>query len=261
MIASGKFDLPVPSAGDIFDSYATLQGMAAGRTGAASGHAAWLGGWLLAVFGLDAAGIAALVAGAVAGAVVLAVDDQRSRVKELLRHGICDFVVNDLDEAQRILKNEVRKRQPASVCLPAAPEVIAVEMVERGLQPELLAGSHPAAANPLLERGAVWLQNQKQNGPLLTWRLKNEAAAWAAGPVLARVDELAAAALDEDDAATPSRIQWLRRAPRYMGRRLAVERCVRMNEAEADRLLRTIRGDATLAAKLSLRRDGASAEI
>lgn len=248
--------MQLPAVGQVFDAYAVLQQMAVRGGAEHTGYAAWLGGWLLTVFELDAGGISALIAGAVGGAAVLAVDAQRDRVKELLRFGICDFVVNDLDEAVRILKNEVRKKQPVSVCLAADLEASVAEMVERGLQPEVLAGRHLAAASVLTERGAMWLRDEPGMWPLASWRLRTEAASWAAGPVLARVDELVAEALDASSTETPLRRHWLQRAPRYMGRRLAGERCVRMTDEELKQVAKMLGGDATLAAQVIVLRDG-----
>lgn len=261
VVTLDKVELQVPGAGEIFDVHAGLQRVATERDAAGQGHSAWLGGWLLAVFELDAAGIAALIAGSVAGAAVLALDAQRERVKELLRYGICDFVVNDLDEALRILKNEVRKKQPVSVCLSADPEAMAREMVERGLQPEVLAGRRASAASELVDRGAVWVHAGSLSRALVAWRLRNQTAAWAAGPVLARVDEMVASTLDDGGSDTAWRRHWLQRAPRYMGRRLAVKRCVRMSNAEMERLAEAFRNDAALAAQVILSRDGVVFEI
>ena len=206
-------------------------------------------------------GIAALVAGVVAGAAVLAVDSDHERAKQLLRHGICDFVVNDLDEALRILKNEIRKKQPVSVCLSAGPEEIAKEMVERGVQPEGIAGRDLPAAGPLRDRGAAWLEAGTADGALVAWKPRDEADVWAAGPVLAQVDVRAAAALEENAEETPWRRRWLQRAPRYMGRKLSSERCVRMSDTEAARLEAAIRKDEALAGKVVLSRDGTAVDL
>ena len=258
---SAKSELAMPAVGEVFDAYASLRGLAKGQTKVAPSHDAGLGGWLVSVFDLDAAGIAALVAGAVAGSAVLAVDGQRERGKQLLRYGICDFVVNDLDEALRILKNEVRRKQPVSVCLSADSEASAREMVERGLQPEMMAGRNVLTAGPLRDRGAARLEAGTAPGELVTWKLRNEAAAWAAGPVLARVDELAAGALGEDVEETLWMRRWLQRAPRYMGRRLGAERCVRMRDAEARRMMVALHKDAALAAQVIVVRDGTPVEL
>lgn len=241
-------ELPVPAVGEIFDVFAGLENLAGMQP-----ERAGMGGALIAVFDLDAAGIAALIAGCVAGAAVLGADARRETLKQLLRYGICDFVVNDLDESVRILKNEVRKKQPVSVCFSAEPEAVVREMVERGLQPQLLAGRMVTGCDALEERGAARLASGAGEGTLYSWKLRDGAAAWAAGPVLTRVDELAASALDESATTTPWRRRWLQRAPRYMGRRLAVQRCVRMNDAEVARLVGALGKDEALSVQVVLR--------
>ena len=42
-------------------------------------------------------------------------------VRHCVRNGIADFAVKTLDEALRILKNEIRKRQPIAVLLERQP--------------------------------------------------------------------------------------------------------------------------------------------
>ncbi len=255
--AEAKDNLALPSAGSVYDAYAALMRLAKQRRGPEPDQPPGLGGWLLAVFSLHADGIAALVAGAVAGAAVLGMDAERERGKQLLRYGVCDFLVNDLDEALRILKNEVRKRQPVSVCLTAEPPGCGRAMVERGVQPEILAGRWIPEAEPLRERGAVWLEAPESDGCLVTWKPKTEGAGWAAGPLLGRADALAVDALDAAADETPWRRAWLQRAPRFLGRKLGTERGVRMSDAEAARLAEAIGQDEALAEKLILTRDGA----
>ena len=185
------------------------------------------------------------------GAAVLGLDADRERGKQLLRYGICDFVVNDLDEAVRILKNEVRRNQPVSVCLPMAAPLCAREMVERGLQPEVLAGERFVEAEQLRERGAVWLEADAGASELVEWRLRSGTGGWAAGPVLAKVDQLAAEALAAE---AQWRRRWLKRSARYLGRRLGASRCVRMNAAEAVRLVEAVRQDRELAGQVMVAR-------
>ena len=76
-----------------------------------------LGGQLLLYIGLDPEGIAVAMASNVAGAASLGLESDVGRAKEALRAGVCDFLVNSLDEALRILKNEIRSRRPVSVVL------------------------------------------------------------------------------------------------------------------------------------------------
>ena len=65
-------------------------------------------------------------------------------------------MVNNLDEALRILKNEVRKKQPVSVCLEGDLAATLHEAVERGLQPDLLAlPGTTDAVETLIQRGAI----------------------------------------------------------------------------------------------------------
>jgi hypothetical protein len=243
-------DIALPAVAEVYDACATVMHLS---------HAQWnssAGGRLLAVFGLDPEGIAAVVAGCVAGAAVLAVDADRERGKQMLRFGICDFVVNDLDEALRILKNEVRKKQPVSVCLAADPEGCAREMVERGLQPDLLAGALHEPTAVLQERGAVLLTADEvaHPGQRVLWRFRG-ASAFVPLHILTQVDHLAADALDPRVAETPIRRLWLERAPRYLGRKLAAERSVRMSAAEMARFQAALAGDAALAAQIEVQAD------
>jgi len=45
------------------------------------------------------------------GAAFLGIDVDPERIKKRLKTGYCDFLVNTLDEALRILKNAVRKKE------------------------------------------------------------------------------------------------------------------------------------------------------
>src|SRR3569623_3134903 len=77
-------------------------------------------GKLVLVRGLDADGTAVSVAATSAGGACLAVDSRAEVCRAALRAGACDFVVNSVDEALRILKNEIRKRKPVSVAVAMA---------------------------------------------------------------------------------------------------------------------------------------------
>ena len=97
----------------------------------------WGGGLVLCCGeGCAASGVPAAVS--IAGGVTLALDSDGSAVKAAMRRGELDFVVNTLDEALRALKNEVRVRRPLSVGLIAEGRAALKEMVERGVQPDLL---------------------------------------------------------------------------------------------------------------------------
>jgi hypothetical protein len=189
-----------------------------------------LGGKLLLYRPMDREGAAVALAGNIAGAATLGVDSEDDRLKQGLRHGFCDFLVNNLDEALRILKNEVRKQQPVSVCLEADFAATLREAIERGLQPDILAFTeHREYCAILLERGAIQLDLEKFSESLsgwTTWTAKNSAALW-----LPKVDALASEVLPAGD----FRLRWLKFAPRYLGRSMAGERHVVMAAEEAER--------------------------
>jgi urocanate hydratase len=114
---------------------------------------AWQGKLVL-VRGLDAEGRAISIAATIAGAACLALDARTDVCRATLRAGACDFVVNSIDEALRILKNEIRKRKPVSVAV-AMPEPPALEeLVARGVAPEAFLVTTPAAAEPVGTRFA-----------------------------------------------------------------------------------------------------------
>ncbi|MGB7189056.1 MAG: hypothetical protein WBD10_02870, partial [Acidobacteriaceae bacterium] len=110
-----------------------------GRFEALMGLSADVGGWLLLYAGLDRNGVAVAMASNVAGAASLGIEPNAERAKAALRAGVCDFVVNDIGEALRIVKNEIRQRRTVSVVLQGAVDAAVAEIVERGVQPEVLA--------------------------------------------------------------------------------------------------------------------------
>jgi len=114
------------------------------------------GGKLLYVGEPDEAGCRLLRAANIAGAASLAASAEPSVLRQAMRQGAIDFVVTSLDEALRILKNEIRKKQPIAVGVSIAPELIVREMQERGVQPDLLALDLPE----FLARGAHRIEPQ-----------------------------------------------------------------------------------------------------
>ncbi len=74
----------------------------------------------------------------IAGAASLVATADRAAQKQAIRDGVADFLVNSLDEALRILKNQLRKRETVAVCVGLAPEAVEREMQERGVLPDLL---------------------------------------------------------------------------------------------------------------------------
>jgi len=96
----------------------------------------WPGSLLLAV-GLTPIGSALSLAANIAGAASLAIDPRPEACRAALHSGACDFSVNTLDEAMRILKNQVRQRRPVSVALEAPPTPAVAELLDRGVLPQL----------------------------------------------------------------------------------------------------------------------------
>jgi urocanate hydratase len=95
----------------------------------------------------SATGVPAAVS--IAGGTTLALDPDAAAVKATFRAGGIDFVVNTLDEALRVLKNEVRQHKPLSVALISEMEPVLEEIAARGVLPDLQVTLEPPD-NPLL---------------------------------------------------------------------------------------------------------------
>jgi hypothetical protein len=107
--------------------------------------------------GVSVSGLAAAVS--IAGGTSLVVDPDGAAVKRVFRNGGVDFVVNSLDEALRILKNEIRKGTPVGVAVVADIGAVVAEMQERGVVADLEWGGivepSEALVRWLAERGWV----------------------------------------------------------------------------------------------------------
>ena len=82
------------------------------------------------------------------GAAFLGIDVDPERIKRRVKTGYCDVMVNDLDEALRILKNAVRKREATSVGLVGNCADVIPELARRGVVPDLLT-DQTSAHDPL----------------------------------------------------------------------------------------------------------------
>src|SRR5260370_34450303 len=82
------------------------------------------------------------------GAAFLGIDVDPERIKKRLKTGYCDFMVNTLDEALRILKNSVRKKENVSVGLVGNCADTIPELAERGAVPDILP-DQTSAHDPL----------------------------------------------------------------------------------------------------------------
>jgi len=201
-----------------------------------------LGGKLLYAGELDGQGRALLVAGNIAGAASLAASAGAAAQKQAIRDGVADFLVTSLDEALRILKNEIRKRETVAVCVGTAPEAVEGEMLERGVLPDLL----PRAGR------TVALGSQ----PVLSWRVDAAPAHW-----LPRLDAIALDCVGNiADARSATARRWLRLAPRYLGRLAQGLRLLRCKpEFAQDFAVRVEdavrRGEIAAAVEIALNRD------
>jgi urocanate hydratase len=80
------------------------------------------------------------------GAAFLGIDADADRIKRRVKTGYCEVMVNNLDEALRMLKNAVRQRKSASIGLIGDCATVLGELAQRGVVPDLLADQqHPAA--------------------------------------------------------------------------------------------------------------------
>lgn len=103
-----------------------------------------LAGKLVVAGGMGRMGGAQPLAATMNGAAFLGIDVDPERIKRRIRDGYCDICVNDLDEALRILKNAVRKKEAISVGLVGNCAEIIPEMARRGIVPDLLTDQTPA---------------------------------------------------------------------------------------------------------------------
>jgi urocanate hydratase len=103
-----------------------------------------LAGRLVVAGGMGGMGGAQARAATLNGATFLGIDADVASIKRRVKGGYCEVMVNNLDEALRILKNAVRKREPASVGLIGNAAELMPECVRRGVLPDLLTDQTPA---------------------------------------------------------------------------------------------------------------------
>ncbi len=174
-----------------------------------------LGGKFLFARELTPQGRALLVAGNIAGAASLAATADPDAGKQAIRDGVADFLVNSLDEALRILKNEIRKGETVAVCIASATETVEREMRQRGVAPDLL----PPFSSSVVQPSSQTLRQiehcaEPLDQVLVTWRVATAPAQWLPKLDALFFDCLRTTAGTEGYAAR----RWLRLAPRYLGR-------------------------------------------
>src|ERR1700742_4743504 len=97
-----------------------------------------LAGKLIASGGMGGMGGAQPLAATLNGAAFLGIDVDPERIKRRVKMGYCDVMVNDLDEALRILKNAVRTGEATSVGLVGNCADVIPQLARRGIVPDLL---------------------------------------------------------------------------------------------------------------------------
>jgi urocanate hydratase len=176
-----------------------------------------LGGRLFYAGALDTQGRSLVVAANIAGAATLAASADHAAQKQAVRDGVVDFLVNSLDEALRILKNQLRKRETVAVSVASELSAMEREMNERGVAPDLVRNDVGTATQngrlieaPISQKGARSEAELEQTPALIVWRADS-----GQHKDLALLDQIALACVDSKDWAAR---RWLRLAPRYLGR-------------------------------------------
>ncbi len=195
-----------------------------------------LAGLLLTCVGFGVEGAELALATIISGGTFLGIDPSTEHLKTAVRNGACDFMVNTLDESLRVLKNELRKKKPLAVGLLGDAATILPTMVERGVQPDLVADASDSesaqhdrpALRTLVQRGAVQVGLPAANHSPASGFLD---VIWTAGNIadLRRMDELALQQLPGDDSV---RRRWLQQAPAYFHRQRPLQRVLGMRQGE-----------------------------
>lgn len=192
-------------------------------------------GKLVLVRGLGLEGRAMSLAASIAGAACLAVESRADVCRAMLRAGACDFVVNSVDEALRILKNEIRKRKPVSVAVAMAEAAALDELSGRGVAPAVFAvateddGGYGSRFAEFGARSVDAAESQRliaayaASGGLTFQEFRFETAA-----ALAAFDALLAQVIPEAD----PRQRWVASAPRFFYRERPPRRAVYLTNAE-----------------------------
>jgi urocanate hydratase len=191
-----------------------------------------LGGTLLYAGELDGHGRAMVIAGNVGGCGILAATADQAAQKQAIRDGVVDFLVSSLDEALRILKNEIRKRAAVAVCVGAAPADVEREMIERGVLPDLVFSGAPGEERcvPSFGVGSRKIQSAELGSgrACVSWQVIQSPARWSA-----KLDEIALDCLASDWRAQ----RWIRLSPRYCGRSVQARRALYCDSESAEQMI------------------------
>jgi urocanate hydratase len=194
-----------------------------------------LGGKLLYAGEINPHSSHLLYAASIAGAASLAAAPDPALQRQAIRDGAIDFLVTSLEEALRILKNEIRKHQTVSVVVAIDSATLVEQMLDRGVLPDLLppiaqdAAIAPAQAEKFLTQGAQQvIAPVSDSANFISWSVDRLPARW-----LPRLDTCAFELLPEADLL---RRRWLRLAPRYLGQLARRERGIALSAEEKTQL-------------------------
>jgi urocanate hydratase len=192
-----------------------------------------LGGSLFYIGELDTYGSAMVIAGNVAGCATLSASADLAAQKQAIREGTVDFAVTSLDEALRILKNEIRRRATVAVCVGLAPSDVETEMLERGVLPDLVFARRwdKQICAPNFGIGSPEIQpvDPDPNQAFLEWRVARAPLRWAP-----KLDAIALECLRSDLSAH----RWIRLSPRYCGRSMQGKRVLYCDPDLATQILK-----------------------
>jgi urocanate hydratase len=232
----------MPRQAGVYHIYLALQSVAATRFSAS------LAGRLVFHPGFDRRGAELAVATTIAGGAFLGTDDEPQALKTAVRSGACDFMVNTLEEALRVLKNEVRKKTPLSAGLLGDAEEVLAAMVARGVQPDLIAAPEADAGERSAGMAAAWEELVRRGAKTIS--LPDDAAvpgemSWTAlrPQEMRRMDSIALTVIPEQDAV---RRRWLEQAPGYFYREHPLERVFSGTAEERERLAAALAAEAGL---------------
>lgn len=232
---------PVPRQTAVYRKYLLLQALAG------SHFQGSLAGKLVACLGFGLDGSEWAIATIIAGGAFLGMEPDPQWLKAGVRNASCNFMVNTLDEALRVLKNEVRKGKPVSVGLLGPVAETLAAMVERGVQPDLFSDSRNGEAfgdanlaehqalQQLIARGTI-LVPVNESVKSATETSAQVEIVWNAGTPadMRRLDQIALSWLQHDD---NLRRRWLEQAGGFFYRQLPLERILKLQRGELTSLL------------------------
>ncbi len=184
-----------------------------------------LGGKLLFAGELDLEGAELVRAANIAGAASLCATGDVPAQRAGVREGVVDFLVTSLDEALRILKNEIRKRNPVAVAVALPASQVAAEMGERGVLPEFVRRKSALDLARFVFQGAKEIAPGTMPSGHQLLILSTPAAGFES-----RTLDL----LPESDHAGR---RWLRLSPRYLGPKARRIRSVFCEPSIAEKLI------------------------